>query len=252
MKVLASVAGFFVVLYVVAAALLYSLQRQFIYYPTPVVGHEYKETSIDAGNGVTLNLIVANEGFSEAVIYFGGNGESAALSIRDLEIELADKTVYVADYRGYGASTGTPSEKNLFADAELIYDAVSADHTTVSVIGRSLGSGVACWLATQRSVDKMVLITPYDSILSIARSSFPIFPVRWLLKDQFRSIEYAALIDIPVMAILAQRDRVIPAANSRRLINAFAGQVEVVELANTDHNDLHQHGDFYPLIRAFL
>ena len=156
------------------------------------------------------------------------------------------------NYRGYGGSDCHPAEKALFRDSEIVFDAVSGRHKTVSLIGRSLGSGVACWLASQRPVDRMVLVTPYDSILNIASAAYPVFPVRYLLKDQYRSSEYATGIDVPVLAVLAENDGVIPADSSNRLVEAFAGDVEVEVLPGTGHNDLQGHSRFYSLIGGFL
>lgn len=251
MKLIATIIGFVCLLYITAALSLYLMQRKFIYYPTPAVNHALTEMEIEAADGTRLNIIVGNEGKGDAVIYFGGNAESVTYSAPDLIDELSDKTLYLVNYRGYGGSDGTPAESDLNKDAELIFDTIAALHSTVSVIGRSLGTGVACWLATQRPVRQMVLITPFDSILNIAKKAYPVFPVEWLLKDKFNSIEYAPHIKIPVLVILAGRDKVIPAESSLRLIGAFS-EVEVGELENSDHNDLQLDKRYYPLIRNFL
>ncbi|OED34989.1 hypothetical protein AB833_31525 [Chromatiales bacterium (ex Bugula neritina AB1)] len=252
MKILVSITGLILLLYLSAALFLFLIQRSFIYHPTPFVAHDFTEKIVGAGDGAALRLIVGNEGLSEAVIYFGGNSESVADSAGDYIESLPDKTVYLVNYRGYGGSGGRPTEENLFNDATVIFDTVSKNHSTVSVIGRSLGSGVACWLASKRPVDKLVLVTPYDSILSIAKAGYRIFPVEFLLKDQFKSIDYAATIKSPVLALLAQHDVVIPAENSRRLIEAFIPAAEAVVLSGTSHNDLQLNPEYYPLIRGFL
>ena len=218
MKLIAATAGLVSLLYITAALSLYLMQRKFIYYPTPVVKHSLSEIVKEAMDGARLNIVVGNAGKNEAVIYCGGNAESVANSAPDLAAHLSDKTIYLVNYRGYGGSEGTPTESNLFNDAEVIFETIAATHSKVSVIGRSLGTGVACWLATQRPVKQMVLITPFDSILNIAKKAYPVFPVGRLLKDKYRSIEYAPDIKIPVLVILAGRDRVIPADSSHRLI----------------------------------
>lgn len=252
MKSLVSVITLVLLLYLIAALGLYLLQRKFIYYPSPAIEHGFTERNVEARDGTNLKLIVVNAGMSDAVIYFGGNAEIVAASASDMASALPDKTIYLANYRGYGGSAGQPTQENLFSDAEVIFDTVSANHDATAVVGRSLGSGVACWLATQRSVVKMVLITPYDSILDIARASYRIFPVKWLLKDQYRSIDYAPLIDVPVLAILAERDRVIPTENSQRLLKTFAGGTKVTMLSNRGHNDLQLDAGFYAAISGFL
>ena len=252
MKFLFSLAGLLLLFYVVAALALYLLQRSFIYYPSPVIAHELTEQEIVADDGTALNVIIGNKGMTEAVIYFGGNAESVAVSGGEFTRALSDRTIYLVNYRGYGTSGGLPTEQNLFNDAALVFDTVSRNHRRVSVIGRSLGSGVACWLASQRPVEKLILITPYDSILKIAQAAYPIFPVRFLLKDQFRSIDYTASIDSPVLAILAEHDTVIPEHHSHKLINSFRQDVEARVLPGTDHNNLQDKPEYYSLIRDFI
>ena len=252
MKLIAATAGLVGLLYITAALSLYLIQRKFIYYPTPVIKHQLPEIVIEAMDGAQLNIVVGNAGKNEAVIYLGGNAESVANSAPDLVAHLSDKTIYLVNYRGYGGSDGTPTESNLFKDADVIFDAIATSHSKVSVIGRSLGTGVACWLATQRPVKQMVLITPFDSILNIAKKAYPVFPVGWLLKDKYRSIEYAPDIKIPVLVILAGRDRVIPSDSSHRLIQAFSQVAEVSVLENSDHNNLQTDDTFYSLIKDFF
>ena len=252
MKSIVSVLTLFLLLYLIAALALYLLQRRFIYYPSPAMVHEFTERDIKARDGTNVKLIVANEGMSEAIIYFGGNAEAVAGSANDLVSALPDKTIYLVNYRGYGGSAGRPTEENLFSDAEVIFDTVSKHHDATSIIGRSLGSGVACWLATQRPVEKLVLVTPYDSVLNIASATYRIFPVKWLLKDQYRSVEYAPSIDVPVLAILAEHDRVIPTSNSDHLLSVFSSKATVIMLPDRGHNDLQLDAGFYPALSAFL
>lgn len=252
MKVVAFIVGLGLLLYLFAALALLLLQRSFIYFPSPIVMHSFTEKNVEAGEGIRLNLIVANESKREAVIYFGGNAEAVAGSVAEYAEALSDKAIYMVNYRGYGKSEGQPTEEALIQDAQVVYDFVSKNHTKVSVIGRSLGSGVACRLATLRPVSNLVLITPYDSILNIAKSAYPVFPVEYLLKDQYRSVDYAAAINVPVLVILAQNDAVIPAQNSHRLIEAFDRHIPVAVLADTGHNDLQHNAEFYPLISDFL
>ena len=252
MKFVGSIIGFLLLLYLIAALALFLLQRSYIYYPTEEVSHDFTDKLIDVSGGNTLKVIVVNELMEDAVIYFGGNSESVALSAGAYSVTLPDKTIYMVNYRGYGGSEGQPTEENLFNDAVSIFDVISENHKNISVIGRSLGSGVGNWLATQRPVDKLVLITPYDSILELARSTYPIFPVSLLMKDKFNSVEYAASINVPVLAILAENDNLIPAENSHRLIAAFNHDVEVSVIPGAIHNNVQENVEFYPLIGEFL
>ena len=174
-------------LYLFVALAMYLLQRKLIYHPTPAIAHTYNERQIVVDTNVTLQVIEANPDKGDAVIYFGGNAELVAGTASDLAAALPDKTLYLVNYRGYGGSDGSPTETHLFNDAERVFDAIAAmngaQHQRISVIGRSLGSGVASYLASRKPVTRLVLITPFDSILRVAQSVYPVFPVSWLLKD---------------------------------------------------------------------
>jgi len=253
MKFLLTLLTIVAALYLLAALLLFLLQRKFMYFSTPFIDHAYEEVVLTAAgdDSIELRVIVVNPGRQHAVLYFGGNAEAVVHSAAPLADALPEHTLYLVNYRGYGGSSGTPSEANLFSDARQIYDRIATDHQEVSAIGRSLGSGVVCWLAAEVSLTRLVLITPYDSILNIARAAYPIFPVRWLLRDRYESIRYASGISVPVLALIASNDTVIPAASSQRLVAAFAN-VEVQLLDNSGHNDLQTHANFYPALANFL
>ena len=243
-------------LYLFVALAMYVLQRKLIYHPTPAIAHAYSERQIVVDTNVTLQVIEANPGKREAVIYFGGNAQLVAGSASDLAAALPDKTLYLVNYRGYGGSDGSPTETHLFNDAERVFDAIAAmnvaQHQHISVIGRSLGSGVASYLASRKPVTRLVLITPFDSILRVAQSVYPLFPVRWLLKDRFESDKYAPLIKAPILVLLAEHDAVIPSSSSQRLLQHLPNSTQSYTFNNTGHNDLQTHQDFYPAIVEFL
>lgn len=242
-------------LYVAAAVLLYSLQRKFIFHPTPVVSHPFdeRELIVSAGSDrLTLKLIVLNPGMPEALLYFGGNAESLAASAEPLAQQISGRTVYLAQYRGYAGSGGEPTQSALFADAVALYDEIAGQHTAVAALGRSLGSGVVCWLATQRPLASLVLVTPYDSILQLARDQYPLFPIAWMLKDPFESSRYAAQIEAPVLVMTAADDTVIPAQSTVRLIDAFGRPVSSREFTGSTHNDIQLQPGYYEMINEFL
>jgi hypothetical protein len=130
---------------------------------------------------------------------------------------------------------------------------VHARHARVAVIGRSLGSGVAVHLATVRDVSKLALVTPYDSIVRVAQRHFAIVPVSWLLKDTFDSLAKAPRVRAPVLVLVAERDRVIPRAHSERLAGAFpSGQVELRDIAGTNHDSISSSPEYFRALTAFL
>jgi fermentation-respiration switch protein FrsA (DUF1100 family) len=255
LKLASSILTFVVVLYVCACAYLYFNQRALLYFPTPEVTAQDAESISVKSEDETLRIWRVGATGKDAVIFFGGNAQDVAEKIPLFRKAMSDKTIYLVNYRGFGGSTGSPSETGLLKDAETVFDFVSAKHARVSVIGQSLGSGVAVYLASVRKFEKLVLITPYDSIESVAKVRFPSFlPISLLLKDKFVSVARAASIAIPTMVMLAEADEVIPRANSEALIAAFRLSRPVVEIiAGTEHNSICGPFDTcLPRLRDFL
>jgi hypothetical protein len=174
-----------------------------------------------------------------AVLYFGGNAEDVSSSLAELAANFPEHAVYAMHYRGYGGSTGKPTEAALHGDAIALFDRVARDHTEITVIGRSLGSGVAIRLAAGQPVSRLVLVAPYDSVEAVAAQQYSLFPVRWLIRDRFDSASVAPTIRAPTTVILAERDEVIRRERSDALVARFApGVAQVIVIAGAGHNTL--------------
>lgn len=185
------------------------------------------------------------------MVYFGGNAEDASLNLPEFRSAFPERALYVMHYRGYGGSAGHPSEEGLFADGMALLDLVLAKHSRVTLIGRSLGSGVAVRLAAQRPVERLVLVTPYDSILGIARQQFALFPVRWLLRDAYESWRYAPSVSAPVLILAAEHDEVIPRASTELLRTRFRqGSLRYAVIPHTGHNTISESEDYWALLRG--
>ena len=154
-------------------------------------------------------------------------------------------------YRGYGGSSGKPSEAALVADALALFDKVNTEHQNITVVGRSLGSGVAVHLASLRPVARLILVTPYDSLQDLAARQFPYFPVRWLLRDKFESWRYAPLISVPTLIVAAEHDDVIPRTSTETLYKRFrAGVASFKVVTGTGHNSISESPEYLPLLRG--
>jgi len=236
---------------------LFVVQRSFLYFPSESSEHSFPVERF-VNEGESLEVIVLNEGNENAIVYFGGNAEQVVLGAADISEQFPEHTAYLMNYRGYANSTGDPTEENLYADALHLYDEIKKRHADVVVSGRSLGTGIATFLASsRRAVNHLVLITPYDSIHSIAQNRFPIYPISLLLKDKYDSLSRTAEIDSDVLIVLAEHDNIIPAKHSSRLVTAFSEeqseqQVTVKTIPDSGHNDLSNHEQYFGHIRAFL
>jgi pimeloyl-ACP methyl ester carboxylesterase len=131
-----------------------------------------------------------------AIVYFGGRSEEVSW-VSEPCAALGGVHALFLNYRGYGNSQGEPSERSLLADALELYDWISSQpgvHAQrVAVIGRSLGTGIAAYVASQRPAAAAVLTTPYDSIVEIARRRFPYCAAQFLLKHRFDALRFASL-----------------------------------------------------------
>lgn len=227
--------------YMLACVALYLAQRSLLYFPQP--RRFGTDASIMKLAVADAQLVVSTRPAAgpHAVVYFGGNGEDVSASVPDLDGAFPQHALYALHYRGYGGSSGTPSQESLFTDAVALFDKVRATHPNVTVIGRSLGSGVAVHLASVRPAARLVLVTPYDSIAGIAAGQFPYFPVRWLLKDRYESFRYAPRVAIPTVIITAERDEIIPRASTELLLTRFApGIAHQVVIEGRGHNTLQE------------
>lgn len=175
------------------------------------------------------------------LMYFGGNGTEATVFLGFTE-HFPQHTLAVFNYRGYGLSEGNPSQEVIFQDALYLYDFFSKkpniDPGRIYVMGRSLGTGVATYLASQRPINKIILISPYDSILALAEERHPYIPIRWLLKHPFESINYAPLIKTPALAFVGLIDEVISPEHSDRLIEKWGGNIQKVTFPLASHNNI--------------
>lgn len=223
--------------YAVLCGLLFALQRSFIYYPVPRTVNTPLLTLANQGE----QILVAHNGVAStrAVLYFGGNAEDVSATIAELARIFPGTAIYAMHYRGYGGSSGQPTEAGLVADALALFDKTARTHTHITLVGRSLGSGVAVQVAAARTAQRLVLVTPYDSIAALAAKQFPYVPVRWLLRDRFDSVQRVGQLRVPTTLVIAERDQVIPSAHADRLASAFPpGVAQLARLSEADHNDV--------------
>jgi pimeloyl-ACP methyl ester carboxylesterase len=234
-------------------AMLYSGQRDMLYFPTPEVGGAVAQDLRFESGGETLKVWHYPRTTSKAVLYFGGNAEDVSRSVATLRTVFPDAALYALNYRGYGGSTGVPSEQAFYADALALYDLARRDYPSISVVGRSLGSGVAVYLAAQRDVERLALVTPFDSILSVVKERYWMFPVSVLLRETYDSAARASVIDEPVLMLLAEQDSIVPLAHSMDLLRAFErDDIQAFVLRGTDHNSIGSSPDYLRFLRDFF
>jgi uncharacterized protein len=245
--ILAAIAGF---IYLALCLALFLGQRSFIYFPPPKSARNNEATLTLNVNGERILVSTRETLSADAVLYFGGNAEDVSHSLPSLADAFPDRSLYAMNYRGYGGSTGKPSETALIADARALFDRVHTDHPKIIVIGRSLGSGVATHIASEQPVERLILVTPYDSLLTVATGQFGFLPLRWLMNDKFESWRYAPKVTAPTHLIAAQNDEVIPTASTQALYKAFpASRATLTVIPGVGHNTISESPDYIPLLR---
>jgi pimeloyl-ACP methyl ester carboxylesterase len=244
-------AGLAAALYLAACAFLYSQQRQLLYYPTQLPPGAQAQTRTLRATGPRVLVSTRELPGARAVVYFGGNGEEVSRTLPLLQAAFPDRALYLLHYRGYSGSEGAPSEDGLVADAFELFDQVHARHAQVTVIGRSLGSGLAVHVASERPAAQLVLVTPYDSIVGIAAEQYPFMPVSLLMRDRYESFLYAPKVRAPTHIIAAGRDEIIPRASTAQLLGRFAPGIAHMTLVDgVGHNSISSDAHYLSLLSA--
>jgi fermentation-respiration switch protein FrsA (DUF1100 family) len=243
-------------------ALMYVFQRSLMYFPdrarTPPAAAglpQAEEVTLTSADGESLIAwYIPPKDSKPLVIYFHGNG--GALNLR------ADRFRWLTtdgfgllglSYRGYGGSSGKPSETGFLLDASAAYDFAAARYPSGRIVlwGESIGTGVAIALAAERPIGGLILDAPFTSAADIGASAYPFVPVRWFIKDSFRSDERIGRVKAPLLVLHGELDRIIPIKFGERLFTLANEPKQMVRLPSGGHVDLDDHGA-PDAVRAFL
>lgn len=234
-------------------ALLYFGQRALQYFPerarTPPADAglpQAEEVVLDSSGGQRVIVWhIPPRGEKPVLLYFHGNGGSLRWRVDRFRALVADGTGLVAlSYRGYGGSSGSPTEQGLIDDALAAYAFAAGRYPAprIALWGESLGTGVAVALAAQKPVARIVLESPFTSIADIATQLYWFFPVRLLIKDPFRSDLRIGSVTAPILVLHGERDSVVPIALGDQLYKLIAAPKRFVRFPGAGHNELASYG----------
>jgi pimeloyl-ACP methyl ester carboxylesterase len=240
----------------------YLFQEKLIFYPQKGIlaadARRYADAEIRLDRqGLSLHgWLVEKAAVPEnLLVYYGGNAEEVSLNLGELD-RLPVDALLLMNYRGYGLSEGRPSEADLVSDALWLLDTIAArlglPASRVLLMGRSLGTGVAVQVAARRPAAGLILVTPFDSLVSVARRHYPFLPAGWLLKHRFDSLSLAPNLRQPALMLMAGADEIIPRACSQRLVRAWGGDATAVTLPGLGHNDIHLSPPYWDAIADFI
>jgi hypothetical protein len=222
-------------LYLVGLAIIALGQRKLMYFP---YAREAAPASIGLPQAEVLHLrtndgetllawFIAPAPGRPLILYFHGNANGLGqLGPRFRQLTATGAGVLGVEYRGYAGSTGSPSEDGLLRDGEAAYaEAMARGFAPARIVamGESLGTGVAVDLASRHPVGAVVLDAPYSATVDVAEWRFPIFPVRRLMRDQFRSDHKIGKVSAPLLIVHGTADRTIPIRFGEKLF-ALANQ----------------------------
>ncbi len=260
-----------VLLFIVAVVLL--IQPSMFFYPwhdessceSLRANKNFTEVQIPHGDGYLHGWLRLNSGEEKAplLLFFGGNGQNSSNAMQLLEATgsfsyFTNHHVLFIDYPGYGLSDGSPTEKTLFAAALEVYDYAAelevVDPHRISVLGYSIGTGVATYLASQREVKGLLLLAPYDKGLSLYNNTLNIFhgPLTWMARFKLDSASYAREIEISPLIVTSRDDAVIPCDLSLALAEAFPNSPEILVLDGTAHDSYLYDQRILKAIAAYL
>ncbi|WP_460219847.1 alpha/beta hydrolase [Psychroserpens sp. MEBiC05023] len=243
-------------LYVMIGASLYFLQEKILFLPTVLeqdyqyeFNYSFEEVFLKPSENVSINALHFKvENPKGVILYFHGNAGDLSRWGTIAEFFVAqDYDVFIMDYRTYGKSKGKLSEQALYDDAQYCYDYLLKHYSKsdITFYGRSLGTGIATYLASNHQPKQLILETPYYSILDVAKHRFPIFPVASLLKYQFPSNEYIKKLNCPITIFHGTEDNVVPYSSAEKLFHvAPTGNTKFVTIEGGSHNNLIEFDDY--------
>jgi uncharacterized protein len=248
--------------YVLLVGVLYVMQRSLLYHPTatripPAEAGlpEAQEVVLTTSDGEKLIAWhVPPRGDKPVVIYFHGNAEIVPSRAKFHRATIADGTGLIAlNFRGYGGSTGTPTEEGLHRDAQAVYEFAAERYPPRRIVlwGQSLGTGVAVRLASEKPVGKLILAAPYTSTADVAATLYPWAPVRWLMKDQLHSDQWIGAVHAPLLIMHGALDDVVPIQFGERLFALANEPKRFIRYDKAGHNDLDAYGSG-DAARAFI
>ena len=247
-----------------AGILLYMFQERLIFLPTKLpesyaysFEHSFEEFNLETPDLARLNALQFKVTDPKGVIlYFHGNAGDLSRWGEVVSIFPAlGYDVIVMDYRTYGKSTGKLSKQALLDDANRFYEHTKTMYSEKDIIlyGRSIGSGIASYLASKHAPRQVILESPFYSLEAIAKKRFPILPISKLLRYNLNSYEYLQELSAPISILHGDEDKVIPISSGRKLFESIpAPSKSFYKIPGGGHNDLDTFSEFHEALLMSL
>ena len=262
------VAGVLVGIYAVICIAMFLMQSRLVFLPhlpgrdldaTPAAaGLDFEDLAIATQDGETLHgWFVAAPEADLSVVFFHGNAGNISHRLDTLAILAGlGLNVLMVDYRGYGRSTGTPSEQGTYKDAAAAWRYLTTERNIapnqIVVMGRSLGGSVAIELASTVEARALIIESSFTSVPDLASEIYPWLPVRWLARIHYPNEARIASVQSPVLIVHSPTDEVVPFHHGERLRAASARQGELIELRGGHNDGFMVSPNYVPALRRFI
>lgn len=253
------------VIYLVVGIALFFLQDKFLFHPETIAREKkfsfsipYKEANVALNNEYNMNVVqfLAHDSMARGVVlYFHGNRKNIEWYARYAPIfTKKGYEVWMIDYPGFGKSTGKLTEDELYDFAEQLYTMAKSKFKPENIVlyGKSLGTGIAAWLASKRTSKRVILETPYYSMTSLVSHYFPVYPVSRILKYHLPTYTYLSIVNAPVTIFHGTNDGVIPYSNAEKLKSLIKNKDEFVSIPDGEHNNLSEFTVYKEKIDSIL
>jgi uncharacterized protein len=262
-KIIASIIGFFLIIYIVICGLLYFNQESLLFFPKKL-NYDYQynfegnfeEYKIPIDNKDTLSSVLFKADTSKGVILFfhGNAGNIVDWSNASAIFNSLGYDLLLVDYRGYGKSDGTiTSQQQLFDDNELIYERLKKIYpeNKITVIGYSIGTGLAAKIASDNKPNQLILLAPYYSLVDMMKTRYSLVPT-FLLKYRFETNVYLKNCSTPISIFHGDSDEVIYYESSVKLKKELGDKLKFITLKNQRHNGILENQEFMKEINSLL
>ena len=254
-----------IIVYCSAGIALYYLQEKLMFHPTPLSPDyhfkfdiPFKEVNIplDAKDNLSLVQFFPNDSIAKGVVlYFHGNRDNINRYAKYApNFTKHGYEVWMIDYPGYGKTTGKFTEENVYMQAKEMYKLANSRFGKDSIIvyGKSLGSGIASYLASKKICKRLILETPYYSIPDLFSHYAPVFPVNAMTHFKFPTGEYLREVNIPITIFHGNEDGVIPYSCATKLKKVLKQGDEFITINKGSHNDLNNFPLFHEKLDSIL
>lgn len=262
-RILLNILKVIIGLYILVCVAFYFLQEKIIFVPETLekthqfdFGQNFEEFNFKTADGKLINGLLFKADSSKGLIFYLHGNEGSLNGwgkVADTYTEL-NYDIFILDYRGYGKSEGKiTNQEQLFEDNQMVYNELMKeyDEKDIIILGYSIGSGMASFLASGNDPKRLILQAPYYSLTDLLGQMYPFIPA-FTLRYKFATNKYLKNCSMPITIIHGNQDAVIPYESSLRLREEFKSKVNLITLEGLGHNGITKNEDYKKALKTVL